>query len=130
MSYQNPRIELHDNMASMLHKMSDGNPGALTVLIRTIKEGPAIDPQCAFAEFGVMLDLDTHDIYGSRIWQLYKYVCGQDLTMMLALLRAVQLGICRDYEIFSAIGNPQKLTDERKTELLRLVKAKLVEFGR
>lgn len=130
MSYDNPRIQLTDSIVSILNKMSDGNPGAITVLMRAMKEGPAIDPQSVFGEISVILALDTHDIYGSEIWMLYKDVCGQDLMLMLALLRSIQLGIAPESEIKAAIADTRSMSGERKSELLAEVKNRLVDFGR
>jgi hypothetical protein len=129
MSYDNPRIRLTDTVMDMFMKMSDGNPGALTVLMRSMKEGPAIDPQSALGEICVILSLDTHDIYGHEIWGFYKDVCGQDLVMMLALLRAVQLGFAAESEIKRAITDRGSMTNERKAELLAKVKDRLPLFG-
>jgi hypothetical protein len=128
MSYDNPRIQLTDTTMDILIKMSDGNPGALTVLMRTMNEGPAIDPQSMLGAISVILSLDTHDIYGSEIWLLYKDVCGQDLTMMLALLRAVQLGFLPETELKHAITRYQ-MADDRKADLLAKVKERLPLFG-
>lgn len=129
MSNHKERIDLYDSMVSILTKMSDGNPGALTVLMRAMEDGPAIDPQSALGDICVPLSLDTYGIYGSEIWVLYKDVCGQDLVMMLALLRAVQLGIMPQFDLKDAIAR-HRMTDERKAELLVSVKERLPRFAR
>lgn len=129
MSYENPRIELTDSLMSMMMKMVDGNPGAINVLMRTIKEGPSIDPDCAFGEMGAILSLDTLDVYGSDIWILYKDVCGNDLTLMLALIRSVHLGIMPEHELKRAIEDGHSMSNERKDEILSAVKVALPAFG-
>jgi len=65
-----------------------------------------IDPDSALEGFGVLLDLDEHGIYGSRIWMLYKDVCFESVPSMVAVLRAYQLGQlagCTDEAIDDAI---------------------------
>lgn len=99
------RIELTDTGMSACVKMSDGNPGAITVMALMLKEGGAIDPDDFFGGLGAVLALDTHGIYGSRIWKLYKDVCGQDLRVTLAILRSVQLGFLDEGELNHAIDN-------------------------
>lgn len=129
MSYNKPRIQITDSLMDMLQKMSGGNPGALTVLMKTIEAGPKIDPQSALGPISALLSLDTLDIYDSKIWILYKDVCGQDMVLMLALLRAVQMGIMSESGLHDFIAYPRETTDARKAELLAAVKEQLVEFG-
>jgi len=74
-------------------KMGEGNIGGVTVLINIMENCRKIDPDNALGGFSHILYLDTHEIYGSNIWILYKDVCGENITNMLAILRGVQLGI-------------------------------------
>lgn len=99
------RIQLTDTVMSMAIKMSDGNPGALTVVAQIIKSGGEIDPDGFMGGAGAVLGLDTHRIYGSRIWMLYKDVCCGDLRVTLALLRSVQLGFLSESALNHAIDN-------------------------
>lgn len=105
MSYHNPRIQLTDTTMSVVIKMSEGNPGAMQVLKNILGKAAAIDPDDAFGALGAILSLDTEDIYGSRIWMLYKDVAGQDLVNMLGLLRAVQLGYLTNTQLQHAIDH-------------------------
>jgi hypothetical protein len=97
------RIQLNDTEVSAIAKMSEGNPCALTVLCMIVEDGAEIDPDGFMGGFGAVLSLDTHRIYGSRIWMLYKDVCGEDLRVTLAILRAVQLGFLSEVDLRSAI---------------------------
>jgi hypothetical protein len=101
----NSRIQLNDTVITACTKMSEGNPGALTVVTQMIKSGGDIDPDGFMGGFGAVLSLDTHRIYGCRIWMLFKDVCGQDLCVMIAILRAVQLGLLRESLLHTAIDN-------------------------
>src|SRR5215217_1731101 len=121
MSYSNPRITMSDSIMDMVLKISEGNPGALTVLMKIMKEGEAIDPQCH--PMLTVMALDTHDIYGSRVWQLYKDVCGQNMVNMLGLLRAVQLGFMTERELSNAIDSGP-FSAERMQEMMGKVRGR------
>ena len=99
------RIQLTDTVPEAITKMVDGNPGALNVLMRCLKDGGQIDPDSAMGGMGVILSLDTLGIYGSRIWMFYKDVCGEDLSTMLAMTRAHQLGLVSEVLLNRAIDN-------------------------
>jgi hypothetical protein len=128
MSYDKPRINLEDTTLNMLIKMSDGNPGALDVMMKVLKDGEVIDPDSVMGGLGVILSLDTHDIYGSHIWILYKDISGSDLVTMCGLLRAVQLGFLSESELTSAISN-HKMEAARIQEMVQKVKELLPKFG-
>jgi hypothetical protein len=99
------RIQLTDTAMSAAMKMSDGNPGALTVCAMMLKQGAQIDPDDFAGGLGNLLSMDTLGIYGPAIWMLYKDVCGEDLRATCALLRAWQLGFVSDVELRAAIDS-------------------------
>jgi len=124
----NSRIQLRDTLPDAIIKMSDGNPGALTVMAKIHNEGAAIDPDSCMGWFGVILSLDTECIYGPDIWMFYKDVCGEDLRTMLGLLRAVQLGFLPVELLRSAIQNYGKGIDI--PDLMKKVEDRLPQFAR
>lgn len=99
------RLELNDNLMSMAMKMSDGNPGALTVVMSIYKHVEHIDPMGAMGGFGPILSLDTLGIYGPDIWMLYKDVCKENLPRTIGVLRAWQLGFVEAKTLKHAIQN-------------------------
>lgn len=100
------RIRLTDTGLSMITKMSEGNPGALRVLMELLQHGAAIDPDATMGGgFASILDLDTLELYGPRIWMLYKDVCQEKLRLTIAVLRARQLGFTSDTAIKHAVDN-------------------------
>ncbi len=105
MSYDSPRIKIEMSMMDMIMAMAGGNPGAINVLMAIIAKAKEIDPQDLLSPLGPIFTLDTNDIYESRIWQLYKDVAGQNLNVMLALLRANQLGFLDNNELTRAVDN-------------------------
>lgn len=127
MSYNNPRITLTDTPIDMIMKIAEGNPGAITVLMKIMMEGEKIDPDSH--PMLTIMALDTHDIYGSRVWQLYKDVCGQNLMHMLGLLRAVQLGFMPGRELSSHI-NGAPMADDGMEECMAKVREFLPNFAK
>ena len=123
----NTRIELTDSLISSIQKISEGNPGAVSVCTMMLKECPKIDPDIVFGGLGCLLSLDSHAIYGASVWMLYKDVCGEDIVKTLAVLRAVQLGLMEEEKLIYAIGNYGKGIDVN--HIYDLVKEKLPNFN-
>jgi len=95
----------------MIMKLSDGNPGALTVCMNAFQNSSTIDPIGALGGLAPMLAMDTVGIYGPRIWMLYKDVCGERLPYFLAMLRGWQLGLLSEAALNTAIDNYGKGID-------------------
>ena len=119
----NERICIEDNTISAIMKLAEGNPGALNVCMNIIESGPEIDP---IGGLGPLLSMDTLGIYGSRIWMLYKDVCGEDLPKTLAILRAWQLGFLEKGALLHAIDNCGEGIDIEK--MVAAVCERLPEF--
>lgn len=127
----NERITLQMSKVDAILALAEGNPGALTVIMQIMKRED-IDPDAFMGPFGTLLLLDSHNIYGSRIWVLYKDVCGENVVNMLGLLRAVQLGILSEYTLNTAIDNYGRIRDEEKIDIdscLEQVRERLPNFG-
>ena len=99
------KIQFTDTPQDVVMKLSEGNPGALSVCMQVLLEGTEIDPDGFGGGLGALLGLDTLGIYEPRIWMLYKDVCRQDLPTMLAMLRGWQLGIINADVLNHAIDN-------------------------
>ena len=125
------RIQGSDSIMNAIIKMSDGNPGAMSVCMRLLNEGHKIDPDDFMGGFGNVLSLDTHNIYGERIWMLYKDVCGEDLTTMIGLLRGVQLGFMPVHELKQSVeGTYGSMDDQRISGILAQVRERLPAFAK
>jgi hypothetical protein len=90
------RIKLTDTTMDVMVKMSEGNPGALNALMQILSRSKEIDPDDVLGGLGTILHLDTLEIYGTDIYILYNDICDRNLAFMLAVLRAVQLGLFKD----------------------------------
>ena len=95
------RISLRMSVAEAIATMSEGNPGAVDTLCKLLIPNN-IDPDSALGGWGAMLLLDTFGIYGSSIYVLYNDICNRSLPHMLAVLRAVQMGLFSGYTLKSA----------------------------
>lgn len=124
-------IDLTDTALSAMVKMSQGNPGAAVALAALYKNSPKIDPQ-AMEGIGPILLLDSFGIYGSHIYVLYNDICDRNITKMITVLRACQLGF------FSALTLKQACATEDRSgklmvpisDLYLQVKERLVDFDR
>ena len=134
MSYENPRIQLHHNMMDAMMILAEGNPGALTALMEIFKAVGTVDPDNALGPLGPLFSFDNLDIYGSNIWVLYKDVCGMDITKLLAVLRANQLGILSSAQIKTAITLDPSIYRApglpNLDEIVVKVKEELPDFGK
>lgn len=88
------RIKLTDSTMDVIVKMSEGNPGAMNVVMQLLTPNVAIkiDPDNLLGGMGAILTLDSIGIYGTDIYVFNNDLCGRDLAKMLAVLRATQLG--------------------------------------
>ncbi len=127
MNRRNVRLTLEDTNMSAISKLSEEIPGAIKVCAEILNKGGDIDPDSALGGLGTLLLLDTFGIYGTRIWMLYKDVCKQDLTKMIAMLRAVQMGIINEDKLQYAINNYGKGINV--DDLYKKVRQKLPRFS-
>jgi len=121
------RIQGHMTQKDAIVAMCDGNPGGLSVLMQILADDGGIDPDNIMAGFGTILMLDTLGIYGCKIWQLYKDVCGESMLHTLAVLRACQLGQIDIEQINTAIDNYGRGIDV--DAILADVRERLPRFG-
>lgn len=89
--------------------LAEGNPGAMKVLAHLIVVGDEIDPVGSIGGLGPLMLLDSYEIYGSKIWMLFKDVCGEDIRTTYWMLRAVQLGILSESSLKAAINGEEEL---------------------
>lgn len=124
---RNSKIELTDTPMSAMVKVADGNPGAVTVLMRLFAINPEVDPQDIMGGLGPIMTLDSHGIYGSEIWEFWKVMCKGDFVHLLACMRAVQLGYLAEEKLLHAIRNNGEGVDIE--EMYNKVKERLPQFN-
>lgn len=89
---QKERIKLTDSTMDVIVKMSEGNPGAMNVLIQMLTPNN-IDPDNGLGGLGAILLMDSYGIYGTDIYILNSDICDKNLAKTLAVLRATQMGM-------------------------------------
>jgi hypothetical protein len=124
------RLELTDDIKTAIIKLCDGNPGALSVLIESVKQCEAIDPDNFIGPYGVMFGLDSVGIYGSAIWVLYKDVCGEDMVKLVGVLRGNQLGFVSSDELLAVSNTRGGKATIDVDNILKQVRERLPKFKR
>jgi hypothetical protein len=125
------RLGLDDNLTTIIMKLSDGNPGAITSLVNIVKELKIIDKDSAFGNIGPLISLDSYKIYGTNIYILYNDKCNQDNRKFHLLLRACQLGILsinKLKEYSEDQFNELNITDEEWEDIDKKICSKLDNF--
>lgn len=112
------RLRLDMNFNDVLFALSDGAPGAITVIMDAFRHGDDIDPE-GMGAWGFVLNLDMMEIYGPRIWMLYKDLCGENLSHTIALVRSVQMGVLHAETLNAAIDGKGSIHIERTLEKLK-----------
>lgn len=106
MSKEKPRLHnLGMGIREVIWSMTGGNVGAATVLLMIWQDGARIDRDSLDGATGIIKDLDDLDIYDDRIWKFYKDVAQQNVSHLIAILRAVQLGFITAESVAHAIDN-------------------------
>ena len=72
------KIILENNVVDSIVKMSKGNPGGLTVLMKLLEKPNGLI---------YIRALDKAGIYGSNIWVEYKDNCGQDINKLIEKIK-------------------------------------------
>jgi hypothetical protein len=131
---QNTRLNLDDSLIDSIIKLSEGNIGAARVCtdLFATKIIERTDPDSLFGAAGTLMNLDTLGIYGSRIWQLFKYVCTEQYENIVILFRAWQLGFIGEEEILAAVEasySNASASNINFPDLLQKVQNELPNFG-
>ena len=87
------KIKLTSTTFEVFAILSDGNQGALSVIMEIKDKAKVIDPQAACGWWGALLGFDTYENYGTEIYILFNDQCNRDVSELLMLMRAVQLGL-------------------------------------
>ena len=83
------RIAISDELVTGLTNMSEGNPGALNVLMQLVNRSAKMELTNVCSLFDYFSRLDSLEVYGASIWILYKDICGEKIEVMVEVLNAV-----------------------------------------
>jgi hypothetical protein len=70
--------DMDEDQKELIIKMSEGNPGAINVLLALSQEPDG---------FWDILELNRQGVKGSLIWMRYKDVCGEDIDALRENIR-------------------------------------------
>lgn len=91
----NEKITSDMNMMDMMMVMSEGNPGALNILMQMMQNPRSM--------MDIFL-LDSLDIRGSKIWMLYSDSCSKNPGKFNRTLMALRVGAYTQEEIQGNLG--------------------------
>ena len=99
----------------------------MVALMQMVKATEKSDCAGGLRAMAPFFALDSLDIVGVRIWQLFNDVCAKNPIHALACLRAVQFGLITDEQLNTAIDNKGAGLDPEV--ILAQVKEVLPGFG-
>lgn len=120
------RVTKEDTLMDVFMKVSEQNPGAVSVLMKLYAENEVIDPDSWVGPLGTILDLDATGIYGAEVYMLYTDVCQESIPHIVALFRAKQFGYLPEKDILAALREKKKLDLE---DLMQRVQQRLPRFN-
>lgn len=96
------KIDITDSVADIVTKMSEGNPGAMTVVVKLVKE-----MEKDIQVLNIILCLDEHlELYGSRLYQLWNDCCDRDIQKVIQIVRLYMNGDISKKEILEHVNKP------------------------
>lgn len=70
------KIQLTDDTMEILYKMSEGNPGAISILTKLLSKETT--QELVDSIINVILPLDTLGVYGSKLYMLWVDACDNN----------------------------------------------------
>jgi len=126
------KIKLSDTFIDVASKMSNGNPGALNVLMDLMQPiTNEIDPDNIMGWMGNILSLDTIGIYGGDIYVLMNDICENNVVKFVTILRSHQLGFL-DGNVIRDACSRQDYSGKKMIDIIDLhkkVKKQLPSFS-
>ncbi len=95
------KIKLNDDINDIIVKLSDGNPGAMSMLFGIIKhkEDDFVDL------LSIFLTIDKMGLYGSHLYMLWNDCCNRDTEKTIQVIYAYQKGLIKESDIIERIKN-------------------------
>lgn len=127
MNQPRSRITMQMSLQDVVFEMSEGNPGAINVIMSLLTEN--VDPDNALGGLGSVLLLDTFNIYGSNIWILFKDLGRGNVARAAAIVRGCQLGIISPAELSTMLADSRSVDPSKIDEVVASVRARLPNFA-
>jgi hypothetical protein len=84
MDNTNLNLSIDENITennTLFYILSDGNPGAVSILSKLIKENEKEKEIDILKQF--FIKIYQHQIIGARLWYIYKNECNKDINELL-----------------------------------------------
>ena len=91
------RIDVEDNIMTVVMKMSEGNPGCMQFLMQFIKTIPEATM--------FILHFDSLGLYGSRLYMRWNDCCGRDCEKVAEVMRKRCAGELTGEEILNHVSD-------------------------
>lgn len=91
-----------DSTMDIVIKMSEGNPGAMATMMELIKE-----TEKDIGNMSVIFFIDTLELYGSRLYQLWNDCCNRDISKVIEVVNSCMGGKISREEFFHHIDQPR-----------------------
>jgi len=113
-----------------VQEVAEDVPRAVVICVKVGRVAPTIDPDASFGEQGWLLHLRTLNVRGKRLVTLCETVCGGNYTLLLAVLRAVQLGIEGETWLRMLIDRAEPIQEAAGREIVDQIRHQLPGFAR
>jgi hypothetical protein len=127
-----PQLPARDKPLDLgwVQEIAEDNPRAVVVCVKVGRVAHLIDPDADFGADGWLLHFKTLGIKGARIATLHDVVCEGNVVLMIALLRAVQMGHMRERELRHLIDDGKAMDTYPACRILEAVRRDLPRFTR
>lgn len=94
-----------DETTDKILSLCKGSSGAYKCLLNLLNSNRRIDPGNTFGPLGSIIILHSSKIEGDRIHLLFHVICKENVARLIAVLRAVQLGMLCKTKVITATEN-------------------------
>lgn len=84
------KIQLTDSTMEILYKMSEGNPGAISILTKLLSKETT--QELVDSIMNVILPLDTLGVYGSKLYMLWVDACDNNTDKVKKVIELWRTG--------------------------------------
>lgn len=91
------KLQLTDSTMEILDKMSEGNPGALSILTTLLFKETA--EELVDSVMHIILPLDTLGVYGSKLYMLWTDACDKNTDKVKKVIELWRIGKITKEEI-------------------------------
>jgi hypothetical protein len=99
---KNNNKDIIEETSKRLLNLCENNSAAYKCVMQLLSSNKRIDPSNGFGPLGALITLHSSNITGNNINLLFNSVCQGNVARLIAVLRAIQLGIICKTEVLIA----------------------------